>query len=232
MDSDRVVVWDRWVKKQREWTKERFRELEADSFSIFVDNLPDCVSKKELFHLFSWSGMINDIYIVRRMKEGMVHLFAFIRYTTKSGALKAIAEMNHTSLHGRRLFVVEARNRRVDKIIDMHETPRRYGEGEAFDNPMLKDYAAEWVMVNRDGDEELEGTTTLPYEILNEWFSKKINMTDRSESESSDRTATWNYGRKKRVEKDPFILEEVEGAMKLNSSFRDKRVCVYIWSRI
>ncbi|MED6167889.1 hypothetical protein PIB30_006860 [Stylosanthes scabra] len=81
-------------------------------------------------------------------------------------------------------------------------------------------------MVNRDGDEELEGTTTLPYEILNGWCSKEINMTDRSESESSDRTTTWNYGRKERVEKNHFILEEVVGAMKPNSSLtRNESVC-------
>ncbi|MED6217221.1 hypothetical protein PIB30_015784 [Stylosanthes scabra] len=58
----------------------------------------------------------------------------------------------------------------------------------------------------------------LSYEILDEWYFKEINMTDRSESESSDWTVTWNYGRKERVEKNSFILEEVEGAMKLNSS--------------
>ncbi|MED6167820.1 hypothetical protein PIB30_006470 [Stylosanthes scabra] len=203
-------------------------------------------------------GSLIDIYLVRRMKGGMVHMFAFIRYTTKSGALKAIAEMNHTSLHGRRLCVVEARNRRVDKTFEMHLTPRHvtgksievvkekeielvldlvsldsgesehevvnrhitedildewsfsdFNQSEAVDDPMLKDYAAEWVMVNRDEDKELEGTTMLPYEILNEWYFKEINMTDSSESGSLDRTTTWSYGRKERVEKNSFILEEL-----------------------
>ncbi|MED6145250.1 hypothetical protein PIB30_023357 [Stylosanthes scabra] len=151
--------------------------------------------------------------------------------------------MNHTSLHERRLFVVEARNRRIDKTIDMHETSRhvtRKGIEVVKEkeielvvdfmrlDSVLRDYAAEWVMVNRDGDEELESTTTLPYEILNEWCSKEINMTDRNESESSDRIVTWNYGRKEHVEKNPFILEEVEGAMKLNSSLgTNESVCSF-----
>ncbi|MED6158195.1 hypothetical protein PIB30_030479 [Stylosanthes scabra] len=74
------------------------------------------------------------------------------------------------------------------------------------------------ISINCDGDEELEGTAMLPYEILDEWYFKEINMIDRSESESSDQTVTWNYERKERVEMDAFILEEVEGAMKLNSS--------------
>ncbi|MED6197053.1 hypothetical protein PIB30_053125 [Stylosanthes scabra] len=64
-----------------------------------------------------------------------------------------------------------------------------FNQSEAVDDPVLKDYTAEW-----------------------------INMTDRSKNGSSDRTTTWSYGRKERVEKNSFILEEVDGAMKLNNS--------------
>ncbi|MED6197792.1 hypothetical protein PIB30_060016 [Stylosanthes scabra] len=90
----------------------------------------------------------------------------------------------------------------------------------------------------RDEDKEHEGTTMLPYEILNEWHFKEINKVDRIESESSDWTATWNYGRKECAENNFIIVEEVEvsprrfcspwwsNTMKLNGSFAtNESVC-------
>ncbi|MED6150118.1 hypothetical protein PIB30_069265 [Stylosanthes scabra] len=153
------MEWDRWVKQrdQRRWTKERFIELEAVSFSMFVDNLPKYVSKKELFYLFSWSGMINDIYLSRKMKGGKLHLFAFIRYTTKSSALKAIAEMNHMSLTGRRLFVGKAWNRRDNKTLEDYASPRNVAEKDiVIVNRREIDSAAELVFLECDVGVELE----------------------------------------------------------------------------
>ncbi|MED6193558.1 hypothetical protein PIB30_020702 [Stylosanthes scabra] len=63
MGFERVLKWDWWVKQrdQRSWTKERFKELEEASFFIFVDNLLESISKKELFYLFSWSGKARNM---------------------------------------------------------------------------------------------------------------------------------------------------------------------------
>nr|XP_025669958.1 uncharacterized protein LOC112769689 [Arachis hypogaea] len=55
---------------------------------------------------------INDIYLSRKQRNGNIYMFAFIRYTTKGGALKAIAEMNPLRLRGKNIFVGEARYRR------------------------------------------------------------------------------------------------------------------------
>ncbi|XP_072071421.1 uncharacterized protein [Arachis hypogaea] len=74
--------------------------------------LPGDISKKELFELFSWTGRIDDIYLSRKSRNGVVYLFAFIRYTTKGGALKAISEMDHMRLRGKEIYVGEANYRR------------------------------------------------------------------------------------------------------------------------
>ncbi|QHN76847.1 uncharacterized protein DS421_19g647490 [Arachis hypogaea] len=46
-------------------------------------------------------------------------MFAFIRYTTKGGVLKAITEMNHMKLRGKEVFVGEAKYRRSLVTKDM-----------------------------------------------------------------------------------------------------------------
>ncbi|XP_015949323.1 uncharacterized protein LOC107474238 [Arachis duranensis] len=97
----------------RIWNREEYQRLENVSFSIFVNNLPNDVSKKELFHLFHWTGRINDIYLGRKLKNGSVYMFAFIRYTTKGGAIKAIAEMHHTRIRGKVIYVGEAKYKRA-----------------------------------------------------------------------------------------------------------------------
>ncbi|MED6144080.1 hypothetical protein PIB30_012166 [Stylosanthes scabra] len=179
MEVDRVLEWDRWVKQrvQRGCSRERFRELEAVSFSILVDNLPECVSKKELFHLFSWSGMINDIYLVRRMKGEMIHLFAFIRYTTKIGASKAITKMNRTSLSGRRIFVGEARNRKDNKNPKIYESTRTV-EGE--DIEVVKgrefDLAADLVSLEYTEFENDGVKRHITKDVLNEWSFAGFNQ--------------------------------------------------------
>ncbi|MED6204222.1 hypothetical protein PIB30_007338 [Stylosanthes scabra] len=146
------------------------------------------------------------------MKWGKLHLFAFMRYTTKSGVLKAIAKMNYMSLNGRKLFVGKARNMRDNKIFEINVSLRNVAEIEieevvkrdiiqdvldersfsffnrsrAFNVPVLKDHSAELVVMNHNGDEEHDGSTLLPYEILNEWNFGKENKSDRSENESSE----------------------------------------------
>ncbi|KAL4390295.1 hypothetical protein AHAS_Ahas03G0130800 [Arachis hypogaea] len=89
-----------------------YLRLELDSFSVFVDNLSKDISKRELFHLFKWTGRIIDIYLSRKNKNGQIYLFAFVRHTTKGGALKAAADMNGMMLRGNRVFVGEAKYRR------------------------------------------------------------------------------------------------------------------------
>ncbi|XP_057760974.1 serine/arginine-rich SC35-like splicing factor SCL28 [Arachis stenosperma] len=121
------------VKDPRVWNREEYRRLESESFSIFVDNLPFDISRRELFQLFNWTGRINDIYLSRKHKNGGLYIFAFIRYTTKGGASKAIAEMNHMRLRGNVIFVGEAKYRRTSEVKDANSIPQRGDRRNATD---------------------------------------------------------------------------------------------------
>ncbi|XP_016168032.1 sex-lethal homolog [Arachis ipaensis] len=107
------------VKDPRVWNREEYRRLENESFLIFLDNLPEDISKRELYQLFCWTGRINDIYLSRKQKRGTIYMFVFIHYTTKGGALKAITEMNRLKLRGKEVFVGEAKYRRLSNTKDM-----------------------------------------------------------------------------------------------------------------
>ncbi|KAL4287243.1 hypothetical protein AHAS_Ahas19G0166700 [Arachis hypogaea] len=106
------------VRDPRVWNREEYHRLESESFSVFVDNLPEDISKKELYHLFCWTGRINDIYLARKRKLGAVYLFAFVRYTMKGGALKAITQMNNMRLREKIVYVGEARFCRQQQVWD------------------------------------------------------------------------------------------------------------------
>nr|XP_025608046.1 sex-lethal homolog [Arachis hypogaea] len=124
---------DRSRKDPRIWNHEAYQRLEYDSFSVFVDNLPEDISKRELYHLFCWTGRINNIYLCRKWKSGIIYLFAFARYTTKGGALKAIAEMNQWRLRGKVITVREAKFRRQvgkrDQQVNIKRSCKQ-GEGQ------------------------------------------------------------------------------------------------------
>nr|XP_025617293.1 polyadenylate-binding protein, cytoplasmic and nuclear-like [Arachis hypogaea] len=96
-------------KDPRVWNQKEYVRLDQESFTIFVDRLPGDISKQELFRIFLWIGRINDIYLSRKTRQGVVYLFVFVRYTTKGGALKAIAEMNGMSVRGKEIFVGKAK---------------------------------------------------------------------------------------------------------------------------
>nr|XP_025703656.1 polyadenylate-binding protein, cytoplasmic and nuclear-like [Arachis hypogaea] len=123
------IRWDKvrqpHVRKDSQiWNWKAYLQLESESFTIFVDNLPGNVLKNELFYMFKWTGRINDIYLARKEKYGWIHLFAFIKYTTKGETLKAIKEMNGMRLRSKELFVGEAKyRRRIDvwKKITTHD---------------------------------------------------------------------------------------------------------------
>ncbi|XP_057739725.1 uncharacterized protein LOC130956748 [Arachis stenosperma] len=121
------------VKDPRVWNREEYRRLENESFSIFVDNLPSDISKRELFELFNWIGRINDIYLSRKEKNGGLYIFVFIRYTTKGGAMKAIAEMNRMRLRGKVVFVGEAKYRRLPDVKDANRISPRANTQNAMD---------------------------------------------------------------------------------------------------
>ncbi|XP_057756035.1 polyadenylate-binding protein, cytoplasmic and nuclear-like [Arachis stenosperma] len=158
------VRWDKvrqpHVRKApRIWNWEAYLQLESESFTIFVNNLPGNVSKNKLFHMFKWIGRIKNIYLARKEKYGRIHLFAFIKYTTKGGALKAIKEMNGMQLRSKEIFVGEAKYRRridIRKKITMHDEDSPDGKQEKIKEKDIEVNEKERIVLEYHRSEELE----------------------------------------------------------------------------
>ncbi|XP_016192295.1 serine/arginine-rich splicing factor SC35-like [Arachis ipaensis] len=164
----RLFQWG--TKDPRVWNREEYYRLEKESFYVFVDNLPEDISKKELYHLFGWTGKTIDIYLSRKRKQGLVYLFAFVRYTTKGAALKAITEMNHMRLRGKLLSISEAKFRRhlqererwvhVDQRV-LYEGRHKGADSGSKGEPKESDSGKEGVIaqeseVNKDDAQEAD----------------------------------------------------------------------------
>ena len=78
---------------------------------IFVGNLDYKTSKDELRQLFAAYGPVDRVNIVTDRYSGQPRGSAFVEMADAGDADKAIAELNDTQLHGRKLDVNEARRR-------------------------------------------------------------------------------------------------------------------------
>ena len=76
---------------------------------LYVGNLPYSVSEDELRDLFSRSGAVDTVSVVRDNATGRARGFAFVEMATDADAQKAMTDLNETQLGGRTLAVNEAR---------------------------------------------------------------------------------------------------------------------------
>jgi len=101
------------------------RELAGVSDSmgrrLYVGNLPYKATDEELRELFSRSGPVDNVQVMRDNMTGRARGFAFVEMATDEGAQKAIADLHQHPLDGRALVVNEARPR----------TPGGGGRGDA-----------------------------------------------------------------------------------------------------
>ncbi|MED6204968.1 hypothetical protein PIB30_013735 [Stylosanthes scabra] len=81
------------------------------TFSIFVDRLPESISKRELYKAFGKFGFISDIFISRKARQRSQGPFAFIRYVAHGGAMKAVEMMNNKQWGKERLLVTISKYR-------------------------------------------------------------------------------------------------------------------------
>ncbi len=78
---------------------------------LYVGNLPYKATDEELRELFSRSGPVDNVQVMRDNMTGRARGFAFVEMATDEGAQKAIADLHQYQLDGRALVVNEARPR-------------------------------------------------------------------------------------------------------------------------
>jgi cold-inducible RNA-binding protein len=79
------------------------------SRKLYVGNLPFETAESELQELFSRSGGVEKVTLVRDMATGRPRGFGFVEMSSDADAQKAISELNDYQLGGRGLTVNEAR---------------------------------------------------------------------------------------------------------------------------
>ncbi len=76
---------------------------------LFVGNLPFQTTEADLESLFSASGGVSTVTVMRDRETGRARGFAFVEMATDEAASHAIDTLNNSSYGGRNLSVNEAR---------------------------------------------------------------------------------------------------------------------------
>jgi cold-inducible RNA-binding protein len=76
---------------------------------LYVGNLPFQTTEADLEELFSGSGDVASVNVIRDRETGRARGFAFVEMANDEGATRAIQNLNNSSYGGRNLSVNEAR---------------------------------------------------------------------------------------------------------------------------
>jgi RNA recognition motif-containing protein len=76
---------------------------------LYVGNLPYSATEDQLTELFSRSGKVDSVRVMRDMATGRARGFAFVEMGSDEDAQKAISQFHEHQLEGRALVVNEAR---------------------------------------------------------------------------------------------------------------------------
>jgi RNA recognition motif-containing protein len=76
---------------------------------LYVGNLPYSATEDQLTELFSRSGKVDSVRVMRDMATGRARGFAFVEMGSDEDAQKAISEFHEHQMDGRALVVNEAR---------------------------------------------------------------------------------------------------------------------------
>ena len=78
---------------------------------LYVGNLPYSATEEQLSELFSRSGQVDNVRVMKDMATGRARGFAFVEMASDEDAQKAISDFNEYTMDGRPLVVNEARPR-------------------------------------------------------------------------------------------------------------------------
>ena len=87
--------------------------------NIYVGNLAYSVTEQDLNKAFSEFGAVTSAKLITDRDTGRAKGFAFVEMANKSEGIKAIAQLNGTSINERQIVVNEAKPR------EDRRTPRR-----------------------------------------------------------------------------------------------------------
>ncbi|MED6158146.1 hypothetical protein PIB30_030203 [Stylosanthes scabra] len=87
----------------------RWLTIERGTYLVFVDNIPDHITKRFLYMEFGIHGNVVDVFISRKPRKGMTSMFAFVRYDSVRCSEKAIQWLDGLYIAGKVMIVNEAK---------------------------------------------------------------------------------------------------------------------------
>ncbi|KAG5546352.1 hypothetical protein RHGRI_018509 [Rhododendron griersonianum] len=84
------------------------RERSQETFTLFVDNIPEHNDQTWLKRTFNKFGEVKDAFIPRKRSKRTGNKFGFVRYNCYTATTMAISRMNGVWVENERLFVKEA----------------------------------------------------------------------------------------------------------------------------
>lgn len=111
--------WTPVLRNHRELKTNRVRNHET--FTVFVDNIPENRDQVWLKRVFNKYGEVKDVFIPRKRSKRTGNKFGFVRYDCYAAVSLAISRLNGVWVDNDRLFVKEASfglvNKRVEKCV-------------------------------------------------------------------------------------------------------------------
>ncbi|MED6143257.1 hypothetical protein PIB30_004762 [Stylosanthes scabra] len=144
------------------------KEVVKIGSTIFIDNLPTDVTKRDLYKEFGNDHYIVDVYISRKIGKSAKNPFGFIRYYSNGGARKAISRLNGSTWKGVKLLVAVP----------------KYGD-RTQKNPVIKQrWIPKKVSTVISGDKGIDGAqamlTRRRKEVIVDWADDQKQMLQRS----------------------------------------------------
>ncbi|OMO99203.1 hypothetical protein CCACVL1_03891, partial [Corchorus capsularis] len=119
-----------WARCDRRFETESFR-WRLSLQSVYVSNLSDGVSRKDLWECFNEFGVVDDVLVLPSRRPYAVRS-AFVRYRFEDKMRKALSRGNDRRLDGKSMLVRKANVRKVDR--ESFKRPFQYlSSGEKYD---------------------------------------------------------------------------------------------------
>ncbi|KAI8535208.1 hypothetical protein RHMOL_Rhmol10G0155800 [Rhododendron molle] len=84
------------------------KSRDKESFTLFVDNIPEGRDQQWLWKTFNMYGVVKDAFIPRQRSKCTGNKFGFVRFDCRISAGMAVSKLNGVWVDNMRLFVKEA----------------------------------------------------------------------------------------------------------------------------
>ncbi|KAL4310802.1 hypothetical protein GQ457_01G033160 [Hibiscus cannabinus] len=112
---------------------QEIRNQNQQATSLFVENIPEKMEWRGLWHMFARHGDVVDSFIAWRLSRGGKR-FGFVRFANRNDALRAMERLNGFSVYGFRLTVKLANSRSRKKLGEGNYRIKEYAKGKKQEN--------------------------------------------------------------------------------------------------